>query len=1713
MENLLKELQRTSERRQQLSIENSEIKAQITDKIGQLSRSLESSSPTQLHFEVELPEHALSVAELKEAIENLKIRLHESEQRCALESLRYEELLLELESSRMRQKYESVENFRDVHSSANVTSTVPSNNLEYAPPQKGTISADTICSKHSCSEDKQNHIRYSSKVENFQTDGEWNLPKRVSAPRGIALEKQLTHSVIVSWKPPGFLENEEEEVTAYHVYADGQFRNSVSGHEKCRALVENVDSSKQHRISIRTVTGRGQSKDAECTLLVGKGASAAPTRLKASHITTNSTKLSWLPGSSNFYHAVILNGHELRVCPPGVYKLFLTGLPPNTLHRVRVEARRTSGSNESQSSTQCLQRNPPLDDRKRNSVTIEFQTAPIGLPDPPKNVQVEAGPQDGVLLVSWRPVPQATDILPNCKNEPLVQGYTVCINDQPLIDVPGVDCDHVLLPLQQLATLLKSPEFALAAQGARQRQRQPPPLFLPHSHHSKKAMTTDEGSSETDSSQSTGDSLPDLRNEEEEEEAKRDPIPKELCLTVYSTLSANTAVSINKSSTMGGKKSTSGPASPPIKLIPNLLLLAAGSLEAAVELFGKRLSKRLGLNENNAAAACVSLRRSNPVCISIEKPGMDAERSDNGDSADDDPGIVHVHAGNIVGIAKTGSPTSDALDSAEALLRERQLQKHKYSDLLNQYQQHHSQYCQETWSTNNRLSAHHTRHPRENMFLASSYHNHCHRYDMELQATALETARPQHCLRRSRPGHHLWATRSMSDENDCHGDRENLIRLPYSTESTESERQQNSLQHLLFSSTKSTLDLRPEEFHRRGRYICRWHRSSPFRQYTNSRVPLMRRSKSLGRSHNLTLISSSSNDEGISKAYFQRLQERKQFSRVENMMGQRLSRRWRQLKVPLSAMDCSPDWNQKEQYRTDKLRVEKSPFEKLASKRWLQKITSVPEIHLGHGHADSDDRLCRCIHSSDNQLFTDSPHSQQHFNEPTRDKQRRGKYWREEEEEESCLGDDDAAVTIYRLNDPGDGPFDWSEGPLYPSSFSHNRRLRPSDLISINSKSMNTPGRRTVSSGLKGDCRTRDIERANSKRATGLRRRFQSEVRNQSPGRRPLRSPPLRPTGTGDSCVFFVSLYDYDPTTMSPNTGAVDDELPFREGDIIKVYGDCDEDGFYFGECKGRKGFVPSNMVCEASADEVTEFLRRRVGHHGRSCNTTSTSLPPGQMTKSHHTVTQHSGLSEQPAGQNFGCYHYLQHSGRESRDFQIRGKDRQTRLQRSPYAEEKQITGEGLETINRKRTESQKPRNCVMEALYDYDPHIYSPNVDVETELKFRAGDRIRILSEMDEDGFYVGQLESSGRRGLVPSNFLRELPRVIAEENASLINFSASDGDDVYDSRPKTVCGVPGGGSTHGSKSSHAKNSCGNRSKLHSDDVHLGPVSRRRRSLGRKGEKMPKQFSRCRVQADNLEDAGGLEEDSIITSTVPPPNPSDWPDDSEVPVKLHPIVPLPPTSTSDNVTATVTPTLGPVALIDPGSNSNLNSSGGCDEGLSKDSPDSDGQGGVIIMDINSKKRGKYRKSALSRSSSNEQSHDHGPGDSQSRRRSRALYADSKHVTPGPVPWMMSMSVESITGTSLNLRYMEGSPEPQLLKEADILKKRLEEEKTKFNDGKTVNIKVRRILKGHQGKVLSLAWSLDKRHVDGKLFVWDAFTSSKVIRFEKLAGMIMHTM
>lgn len=47
---------------------------------------------------------------------------------------------------------------------------------------------------------------------------------------------------------------------------------------------------------------------------------------------------------------------------------------------------------------------------------------------------------------------------------------------------------------------------------------------------------------------------------------------------------------------------------------------------------------------------------------------------------------------------------------------------------------------------------------------------------------------------------------------------------------------------------------------------------------------------------------------------------------------------------------------------------------------------------------------------------------------------------------------------------------------------------------------------------------------------------------------------PMQPMAGPDRRIrYFMALCDYDPTTMSPNPDACEEELPFNEGDCIKV--------------------------------------------------------------------------------------------------------------------------------------------------------------------------------------------------------------------------------------------------------------------------------------------------------------------------------------------------------------------------------------------------------------------------------------------------------------------------------------------------------------------------------------------------------------------------------
>ncbi|XP_041084793.1 RIMS-binding protein 2-like isoform X4 [Polyodon spathula] len=202
-----------------------------------------------------------------------------------------------------------------------------------------------------------------------------------------------------------------------------------------------------------------------------------------------------------------------------------------------------------------------------------------------------------------------------------------------------------------------------------------------------------------------------------------------------------------------------------------------------------------------------------------------------------------------------------------------------------------------------------------------------------------------------------------------------------------------------------------------------------------------------------------------------------------------------------------------------------------------------------------------------------------------------------------------------------------------------------------------------------------------------LQRGMTSEHRYDGYGGRERHSPEFyEESEPEDTSRIFVALFDYDPLSMSPNPDAADEELPFKEGQIMKVYGDKDTDGFYRGEICGRDGLIPCNMVSEIQTDDG-EMMEKLIKQGFLPLDT-----PVEKIERNRR-------------------------SGRQHPVFTTR-----------------------------------------MVALYDYDPRESSPNVDVEAELTFCAGDIITVFGEIDEDGFFYGEI--NGHKGLVPSNFLEEVP-----------------------------------------------------------------------------------------------------------------------------------------------------------------------------------------------------------------------------------------------------------------------------------------------------------------------------------------------------------------
>uniref|UniRef100_A0A183IMJ1 Fibronectin type-III domain-containing protein n=1 Tax=Soboliphyme baturini TaxID=241478 RepID=A0A183IMJ1_9BILA len=236
---------------------------------------------------------------------------------------------------------------------------------------------------------------------------------RVPSPTNLLIERILTKSILISWQPPT---SSLVVITQYHVCVDEVVRNVIPAGYKTKALIEDVDCQKAHRISVRAVTEAGHSPDPACTVSVGKRSNVAPQDVKASCITPVSAQISWYPGNSNYETIVLLNGTKVGGCPPGVYQVLLKGLTPMTRYRCSIRV-------------------------KDPVAVLEEKPVEIGLPDPPADVQCELGPQDGTLLVTWQPVTNQ----PKPPSLAAVTGYLLYADGKKISDMESPTGDHVLL--------------------------------------------------------------------------------------------------------------------------------------------------------------------------------------------------------------------------------------------------------------------------------------------------------------------------------------------------------------------------------------------------------------------------------------------------------------------------------------------------------------------------------------------------------------------------------------------------------------------------------------------------------------------------------------------------------------------------------------------------------------------------------------------------------------------------------------------------------------------------------------------------------------------------------------------------------------------------------------------------------------------------------------------------------------------------------------------------------------------------------------------------------------------------------------------------------------------------------------------------------------------------------------------------------------------
>ncbi|KAF7665611.1 hypothetical protein LDENG_00136400 [Lucifuga dentata] len=1065
----------------------------------------------------------------------------------------------------------------------------------------------------------------------------------VPYPRKLTLIKQLAKSIIIGWDPPM------------------ELRLNVPFGAQTKAVLERLDINlKAYRVSVQNLTEKGLSDQLRCSLLVGRDVSVAPTQLCVDRVTATSANLTWLPSNSNYVHIVSLNEEERELVKAGCYSLCLNNLLPSLQYTVKVEAR--------------PHRTPwelPVERREHRNATITFTTLMAGPPDAPLDVQLEHGPSPGIALISWLPV---TIDAAGTSNGVRVTGYTIYADKEKVLEVSSPTAGSALLGPSQIQSLQAAQELAVRTMSAHGESCDSQPVNVPSKLPAIMAGPVTASPVVPDLPWTPAHhcnlpSLPSYGNHAAKISMLPHTLPSDthaIGLTVEASAnSPHTLYSESLHSAASYVKAWSNPNAAAALTVCEATLPAASAITPMVK----------------PTSPTISAPHPPPVTA----PALPAAAAVSEQRRDtNSPGTIRP----FPSITEFIEEPSAILSTPERIPSP---PKAPITDLLNP-QDTHPLRPPSTSPLESEIEE-----ERENTRLVSIEEF------LRQEREPAYSRRQQSCGRGlMEPPTDYHADNSRSDlsdileeeEEDLYSDhlgeaqpRRYTVGANRSCKLDPADSDDEALEH------ERILKLPPQVYHSKQLFSI----PEATEEDISQDEPLPHHSQPQPRpSHLLPRDSHHRDSEHLHHA-----RQHHPNPNFHSHHHHHLNRDPRALtKEPLArhaALQVKPKSQHRVHYAdtVDTISYPEEEEEGPTSRRVSARSIPQPTPHSkekalirGLGDRLRREAMLRsqmavaAAANSSHGLPPPRPHP---FSKTVRTLR-------------SATGHG-VEIDVEYGTDDNEEPVEYSSGEVVVvEQMSSEWWVEGAQKDHSRPQNHREPN---ISAGQQ----QREISQIPPVEAVTARG-GQAELFSK-PGclqTRQLKGGVESPKKDNDIRIF-VALFPYDPATMSPNPDAAEEELPFSEGQIIKVYGDKDADGFYRGESGGHLGYVPCNMVSEIQVED--EETRQQLLQQGFLSTAAS-------MEK----IVESAAL--------WG----------ESVDSSNQGHNR-------PAAP---AVGNPAPGARR------------MVAIFDYDPRESSPNTDIEAELTFSAGDVIHVFGDMDEDGFFYGDL--NGLRGLVPSNFLQALP-----------------------------------------------------------------------------------------------------------------------------------------------------------------------------------------------------------------------------------------------------------------------------------------------------------------------------------------------------------------